>query len=161
MNLPAAKQNERPAAQMCPPAQRPLSRAARPAMISESATVPSCFYAADNYKTCYPSPIRRSASSLARPPFFAKMAPTENLTSRERIKHVLGVVGSSTGDAKQCAQNLHSQHFSRPHWPSQGATHPTLNAQRGVGRGNHSAEEESGESAPVPHVGSPTGSKRK
>ena len=128
MILPAVNQNERPPAQICPQVRRPLSRTVRPAMVTLSATVPSCFYPADAYKTCYPSPIRRSAGFPARPPFFAEKCTAESLTSPQAVKGVGVASGTSTGDARKCALNLQSQHYSRPHWPSQDVTHQTLNA---------------------------------
>jgi hypothetical protein len=128
MNSPAVNQYERPTAQIGALSNTSLSPAAKAAMVIKSATVPSCFYPADAYKTCYPSPIRRSASPLARPPFFAENRVQENLSSRGPAKRVPLKAGTSTGDAKQCATNLQSPHYSRPLWPSQDALHLTLNA---------------------------------
>lgn len=129
MILPAVNFNERPAAQADAATAIPLSQGKKSAMVLKSATVPSCFYPADDDKTCYPSPIRRSAGPSARPPFFAEISARETLTSPQAEMGVDGSSGTSTGDAKQCAPNLHSQFFSRPQWPYPGASHPILSAQ--------------------------------
>ena len=73
MISPRVNQFERRAAQLWPVAHGRLSQAANPVMLYQSADVPSCFYPADTHKTCYPSPIRRSASP-GWPPFFCRRA---------------------------------------------------------------------------------------
>lgn len=127
---PAVNLYERPAAQNCAPAVCDLSRAANPANVTLSANVPSCFYPADTHKTCYPSPIRRSAVQPARPPFFAQMALRETSASSNVCRGVRsGARGNSTGDAEKCAPNSSSPRCSRARLPFLDASHPILNAQ--------------------------------
>ena len=129
MFSPAASRYERPVAHGSTLLCRTLSRRENPVMVILPTTVPSCFYPVGTHKTCYPSPLRRSAGLPNRPPFFALVQAREIRTYPQGVSCVgLRARGKSTGDASQCAPSFPSPPFSRPSWPSRAAYRPILNA---------------------------------
>lgn len=90
--------------------RHPLCGAARRGMVPVSAPVPNAFGADDN-KTRYPSPSRRSASFLGRPPFLMRLSQVladgrntaDNPTMRNDVFGVmLYLLGISTGEPARC-----------------------------------------------------------
>lgn len=81
------------------------------------APVPSCFRAGRD-KTCYPSPSKRSARFLCRPPFFR--GRTEVGCRDRGIK--------STGEDAQCAEPTNSHSPLLPPWAYRLAWRPIWNA---------------------------------